>query len=388
MSLHCIIHDSFSEIKSQWLEFLPEQHHLVSDDVLAIENSHLSDIQVKYIDLYKDNVWIGVAYLQCLNFNTKHYKNKTFEHPLFEPIKNCLIGRKVQFLICGNLFRVKFQGFYFKDKVQRPLIFDYLSILKKQLNQNGSYCGILLKDCSRTFTTEQCSLTAFKPFRNDLTMELVLREWHTFEDYCQDLTRKYRQRAFKIRKALEGIEVRELGLEEINQYADRLIELYQNIVKEQSITLGVLNAQYFVQMKALKPNNFRVYGYFRANELVAFSSQIDYPAKNSMEIHYIGLDYQYNQTHQLYFNILFDGICCAMQRGYKKLEMGRTAKEAKANTGATAIENFNYIWIKPGILRVVFYFLNQWYAQNIGDNWQERHPFKANQDTKPILIEA
>ena len=114
MSLHCIIHDSFNDIKSNWRTFLPENHHLVSEDVLAIENSQLNDIKVQYVDLFKNNTWIGVAYIQCLNFNTKHYKNKTFDHPLFDPIKTCLIGRKVQFLICGNLFRVKFQGFYFK----------------------------------------------------------------------------------------------------------------------------------------------------------------------------------------------------------------------------------------------------------------------------------
>ena len=167
-----------------------------------------------------------------------------------------------------------------------------------------------------------------------------------------------------------------------------MMRLYNNIVDEQTITLGRLNAAYFIQMKSLMPDTFRVYGYFKDEQLIAFSSQIDYPEKNSMEIHYIGLDYQYNQTHNLYFNILFDGICCAMQRGFKTLEMGRTAKEAKANTGAVAVENFNYIWIKPGILRVVFYFLNNWYAQNIGDKWQERHPFKSNQETKPILTEA
>ena len=388
MTLHCHIHDAFDEVKSNWSNFLPLGHHLISNDVLAIENSHLNDIKIKYIDLYQDGKMIGVAYIQCLEFNTRQYAPKTFEHKLFEPIKNCLIGKKVQFLICGNLFRVKFQGFYFSDKLQKALIFDFLKEIKKALSKEDNYCAILLKDCSRTFTSKQCSLAAFKPFRNDLTMELSLGSWKTFDEYTQALNRKYRQRALKIRKSLNGLNCRKLSLEDITAESPNMMRLYNNIVDEQTITLGRLNAAYFIQMKSLMPDTFRVYGYFKDEQLIAFSSQIDYPEKNSMEIHYIGLDYQYNQTHNLYFNILFDGICCAMQRGFKTLEMGRTAKEAKANTGAVAVENFNYIWIKPGILRVVFYFLNNWYAQNIGDKWKERHPFKSNQETKPILTEA
>ena len=71
MTLHCHIHDTFEEVKSNWATFLPSGHHLVSNDVLALENSRLSDLNMKYIDLYKNNTMIGVAYIQCLDFNTK-----------------------------------------------------------------------------------------------------------------------------------------------------------------------------------------------------------------------------------------------------------------------------------------------------------------------------
>jgi hypothetical protein len=111
--------------------------------------------------------------------------------------------------------------------------------------------------------------------------------------------------------------------------------------------------------------------------MIAFSSNIYYPSKAKMEIHYIGLDYAYNNQYNLYFNLLFDGIKCAIINGFKTIEMGRTAREAKANAGARAVENFNYIWVKPGIIRLAFNFIGSWFDGNIGEDWKKRNPFKS-----------
>lgn len=131
-------------------------------------------------------------------------------------------------------------------------------------------------------------------------------------------------------------------------------------------------------MKKKLGDNFRVYGYFLGDKMLAFSSNIYYPEKQKMEIHYIGLDYNYNNQYNLYFNLLFDGIKCAIINGFKTIEMGRTAREAKANAGAHAVENFNYIWVKPGIVRMAFNFIGSWFDSNIGEDWKKRNPFKSN----------
>ena len=87
--------------------------------------------------------------------------------------------------------------------------------------------------------------------------------------------------------------------------------------------------------------NFKVAGYFLDEKMVAFSSYIYY--KTQMEVHFIGIDYQYNDEYKLYFNILFDGIKEAIAGGYSKIELGRTAREAKASAGAVPVEIYNYI---------------------------------------------
>jgi hypothetical protein len=370
---------TYREVSETWGEILPEQHHLRHSDIEALENAKPDDIDFRYVNIYQNNSLIGVMYLQCLNFNSKHYHHNIFDRPVLKQLKQCIVTQSVKLLICGNLFRVNFQGFYFIDKSQREQIFDCLQLYRLETKKENGLCGILLKDCSREFTIKQFTCYQFKSFKQDLTMELDISEdWSSFDDYLNALSRKYRQRVVKIQKSIQTLAMKELGVEELIAEKGRVTELYQNIVQKQSIALGILNAEYFVEMKKNLGDNFRVYGYYLDHKMLAFSSNIYYPNKAKMEIHYIGLDYAYNKQYNLYFNLLFDGIKCAIINGFKTIEMGRTAREAKANAGAHAVENFNYIWVKPGIIRMAFNFIGSWFDGNIGEDWKKRNPFKSS----------
>src|SRR5690606_20143087 len=133
--------------------------------------------------------------------------------------------------------------------------------------------------------------------------------------------------------------------------------------------------------------NFKVFAYYLDKKLVAFSSHIYYPGRNCMEIHYIGLDYEYNAQYNLYFNILFDGIRTAIELKMGRIEMGRTAREAKASAGAEAVENFNYIWLRPGIGRLGLSVISKKFESQIGEDWKNRSPFKST-ESKEVNLES
>lgn len=79
-----------------------------------------------------------------------------------------------------------------------------------------------------------------------------------------------------------------------------------------------------------------------------------------METHYIGLDYEANKNLKIYFNILFLGIKKMIEQRDNKLELGRTAKEAKANLGAVPRQIFNYIKINNPLVKITLnYFLKR-----------------------------
>ncbi len=376
-SLTLQIQPFFKDVELEWRNLLPISHHLISNDLIALENTNPSAIYFRYVNIYRQKELIGVIYLQHLNFNKNHFNNDLLNKPLLKTIKPIFLKLSTNILVCGNLFRVNFQGFYFKNKEDRSLIFECLRLYTKQVKKETKFCGILVKDCSRVFKLEDASSKAFMPFTQDLTMVLAIRsEWHTLENYVDALSKKYKQRAKKILKAIQPIKRRNLTLEEVIEHKDKIEELYLQITYKQNIALGILNSNYFIEMKKLLAHNFEVIGYFENNFLIAYSCHIFYPDKKEMEIHYIGFDNEKNREYSLYFNIIFNGLETALKNKYTKLELGRTAREAKASVGAYAVENYNYIWIKQGPARWAVNFLTNRFSENMGEDWKNRNPFK------------
>lgn len=375
----------YADIKQAWSGLLPANHHLQCRDIEALEATMPDDIAFKYVNIYEDDILIGVMYLQCLKFNSKHYNHGLLDRPVIKHLKSFILSQSADILICGNIFRVNFQGFYFKDKAKKELIFDCLNLYRQEMKPEKDFCGILVKDCSREFKTTQFTCHGFKAFNQDLTMEMGIRpNWKSFDDYLGDLSRKYRQRANKIIKSGNQLVRVDMDLDTIEKHLLRINELYMNIVNRQKVALGLLKSDYFLQMKKGLGDGFKVYGYFHEGELLAFSSHIYYTPKLEMEIHYIGMDYEFNNRFNLYFNILFDGIKTAIEGGFKKIEMGRTAREAKANAGANAVENFNYIWIRPGFVRFALDMMGRWFENSLGEEWKKRQPFKTTHQNEAI----
>ena len=108
--------------------------------------------------------------------------------------------------------------------------------------------------------------------------------------------------------------------------------------------------------------------------MVGFYTFIFYD--DNKETHFIGLDYEANKTHKLYFNILFLSTQKMFELYYLKLELGRTAKETKLNLGALPKQIFNFIKVNNPLLKLVMHcYLNQVNSNN-KKPLQERNPLK------------
>lgn len=368
-------YSSISDIANFWDNFLPEKHHLGSAELFALEKSQLPHIQYKYLVIEDNKIPIGLAYLQLLNFNSAHYNNEILNKPKLEKIKDYILKKHTNVLICGNLFRCDFQGFYFKYPENKHVILDVVKHFAKKNEFKIKFTGALIKDCESVLDSKQVNEYCYKPFLDDIIMQLnVNNQWNTFEDYQNELSRKYAQRAKKIRNHKTEIESKELDLTSVVENASLLEKLYLNVASKQPIKMGLLNANYFVEMKRILANNFKIVGYYIEKELVAFSSFLS--GTDKLEIHYIGFDYAQNEKHKLYFNIIFDGLEMAIQDKKQKLYLGRTALEAKASAGAKPIYVTNYIWTKLGLPTLVYNFFNKYFKNNASNEWKTRHPFK------------
>ena len=363
--------NAIKNFSAEWDAILPLHHHLNAKHLQAFELSRVEDVQPHYVKVFFDNEYVGIIYLQLFNLNRKHI-NFNNSSSFITKCVQAILPKNLTILICGHLFRIHFKGYYFKNEAYNTHIFTCINIFANQYNKPS---GILVKDANHKFDEKIYKHKGYRFFDADATMDVYRRQtWLTFENYLADLNKKYLQRAKKIIKSFDGINVIELTAEEILQNSSNITLLYNNVVNKQTIKLGYVNAAYFYNLKNSLGNNFELLGIYKNEIMIGFYTFIFYDTE--METHFIGLNYEENKTHNLYFNILFLGIKKMIEKGYNSLEFGRTAKDAKINVGATQSQIINYIKVKNYFGKVILNCILSMFKKTEINIDAIRHPLK------------
>lgn len=352
----------------------------------TVENSGVSDLENYYVLTIRDGVLVCVSYYQLLHVKPCHFNlgDKRFQQAALN-----LALRLVRptLLVAGNLFRhdVVFQQFEpaIRDDAERAELFMETT---RYMTEYTRASGIFLKDIPEEIARFVNEDPSFIAMGEDVSMEMdIPAHWQSFEDYEKTLKHKYLQRCRKMQKSFGDIQVRKLSEAEIVEYAGELEALYLQVARKQMVSMGLLNARFFPALKRALKDHYHVYGYFYEGKLVAFASAITHHGEYDMN--YIGFDYRYNQSHNLYFNILFHCLECAMANGSHKLILGRTALEAKAIVGCRPDYRFSYYRLRHVVVNAFFRMVSGYFRQHQGEKWKDRHPFKSTVYRKESAME-
>jgi hypothetical protein len=361
-----------ANFRQSWDDLLPATHHLRSRHLKAFENAAIENISNNYVQVFLQNELIGLLYLQQFCFEHKHL-NFNSKPTVSSRLIQCILPKQIPVLVCGHLFRINFEGYYFKDAAHLPHLFEAIELFCKQTNSR--HRGIIVKDCTGEFRQKDCRLFDYRYFNGDVTMEISKKlEWLNFDSYIQSLKKDYRQRAKKILKHFDGIETKELDADEILNQSAAIEKLYWNVVNKQTVKLGTINTAYFYELKKDLQQNFELHGMYMNGVMIGFHTFIFY--EQTMETHFIGLDYEVNKTHNLYFNILFISIRKMIDGKFDLLELGRTGREAKANAGAVSRQVFNYIKVNNWLVKLTINFFLKRFNKIANYNLAERSVFK------------
>ncbi len=362
------------EVRVQWDEMKSET--LRSPYLCFLEESNSEDLNFRYVILEEknsesDNKVCAIIYFQHLKFTKKniHFSNSFFLSALASIV---LLIRPFHFLICGNLFAVNFPAIDFKkDKIMRDQLLEILSEIQRREKPDV----FILKDLENDFDKSCMERFGWSPYLVDLTMELTIdASWNSMEDYFCCLTKKYKRRAEKIIEAGNRIVKKELNAENILSETKQIKNLFNQVTSKQTIKMGLIGENYFYEYKKKFPDEFSFWGYYFENRLVAFTTYIEHG--KTLEIHYIGINYSLNKELMIYFNILFDGIQMAIVKKKEQLELGRTAREAKANIGGKSLYFNDFISVKGWLANVLAKKFTKYFQSEIGEDWAERHPFR------------
>lgn len=180
----------------------------------------------------------------------------------------------------------------------------------------------------------------------------IREEWHSFQDYLDALSAKYRTRAKKVMSVASPVVCRALSEEEALLYKNDMAHLYANVMDKTSFNLARLNPDFFIRVQQEYPNNCTLKGYFLESKMVAFVCLFACNDKQ-LHVHYIGLDYEVNAQYKLYNRMLFDFLQFAIENGFNKIHFGRTATEIKSTVGAQALQLQAYLKMKNRLMNLI-----------------------------------
>lgn len=372
------LYQSIKVLPSSWDACLPEAHPMRSMELALYESIQLPDIQTYYVLFGSVQQPKAIAYFQLLKVLPKHLNVGLLQGFQASLAPICLGVFKPSLLIAGHLFRHDIINFHAVPSLSALDKFRAYEAMIQAVAQQSSAMATLIKDVPDELVPYfQNFAPHYSQLRNDISMQMAIpSDWQDFSQYEQALKHKYAQKLRKVRSSLKRLDIRELNEQDVAQASLRIFELYQQVSRHQTISLGLLNEQFLPQLKSFYGEKLKVWGFYEGTEMVAFASAWVHPS--CFDMFYIGFDYLRNTDLNLYFNILYFSIEQAIHFQKTRLNLGRTALEAKARLGCKPHYLPTFLYVRNVCIRaLVSSKINLQHAQE--GAWEQRHPLKMTQ---------
>ncbi|MEN8703904.1 MAG: peptidogalycan biosysnthesis protein [Polaribacter sp.] len=256
-------------------------------------------------------------------------------------------------LICGNTFVSGEHGILIANGYdKKQTIKELAKAILKYVNSNNFYQidAFLLKD----FVNESLSITNelidynYHPFSVEPNMVLHLdKNWNTFDDYLQALKTKFRVKAKKALKLSKNLSVKDVTKDSISEQLSDMEHLYKKVAKNASFNLSDFNLNTYQEFMNQLDNNYIIKTYYLEEKMVGFMSGV--VNNDSLDAHFVGIDYSLNRELGIYQRMLYDYIKIAINNNLKTLNFGRTASEIKSSVGAEPQDLTMYLRHKKSI---------------------------------------
>jgi hypothetical protein len=374
------IYTSIAQLPKKWDEVAHENAFLQTPYLKVLEESAPTNMQCFYVGIFEKNSLVGVALAQYLDLNKlesfgeRDQCIKTF-------IRNFIFKNFASHaLFLGNNMITGQNSYTFNKEINAITIAE---ILCKCADEITSYFKkqdikihiVSFKDFYQESATElkKSTFSLLYEFNTQPNMIFeLLNKWKTNTEYIEALTKKYRDQYKRAHKKFEGIETRELSLDEIILMENRIYELYFHVAKNAPFNTFFLAKNHFSSFKRQCGPKFILVGYYLKNELVGFHTLL--VNGKTLETYFLGYDEKIQKEKMLYLNMLYNMTQFGIENQFKKIIFGRTALEIKSSIGA-----------KPVIMSGFIYHTNKWINRilpkifpNLEPSlvWQQRHPFK------------
>lgn len=374
------IYSSTKDLPKTWDSLVAKNVFLSSDYLRVLESSAPVNMHCHFIGIFRESELVGAALSQFINLSEVSSFGER-DHCFKTLIRNFVfknLSSKV--LVIGNNMLTGQNSYCFNTKlpVKEGLI--VLEKVSRELKQIFIQKGLkthltIFKDFGN-LEIENFQIPEYQSFFKFSTQPNMIfyikDSWNNFDNYTNDLSKKYRDQYKRARKKAITLSKRKLSLQEIQKYNTRIHELYMNVAKNAPFNTFYLPENHFEAFKKELKDQFLFYGYFLDDELIGFNTLIK--NGNDIDTYFLGYDDAHQRDKMLYLNMLYDMIGYSINKGYKRIIFARTALEIKSSVGAKPFTMF-------GLMKHSNPFINLFVSKTFSYfepvmEWQERNPFK------------
>lgn len=312
----------------------------------AFERSN-PQIEFKYITIADaEKKTIALAVVQVISLSVEGtLKNIKVASLIRKLLGLFFCNEHIKILFCGNVFLSGEHGIRYSDGVSKDEIMSQIGIALDAVAANTKPLhAIFIKDFKEESLKNTRQFLKFGYSEINVEPNMIVQldpKWKTFEDYKNILKSKYRVKANKADSSSSSLKSRLFTEHDFETYKEELQALYQNTIDNASFNAQVLNLNTYIHLRASFKDDFIVKAYFLEDKLVGFLTAL--VNKNTLDAHFIGLDYRLNKSHAIYPRILNDYVRLGIEKQVSSIDLGRTASEIKTTIGAIPLELSCYI---------------------------------------------
>lgn len=374
------IYNATEKLPKDWDEVAYDNIFLQTHYLNVLEKSAPINMQCFFIGIFESTELIGVALAQYLNLNNLESFGER-DKCLKTSIRNFVFKNfSSHVLFLGNNMITGQNGYHFKrdihfDEIGKLLLLCSEEIITYFKKQKIKIHIVSFKDFYQDCASELRTNTFSTIYEFNTQPNMIFKipsHWKAKEDYVVAFSKKYRDQYKRAHKKIEGVETRELTLEETIRLENRIYELYHHVAKNAPFNTFFLAKNHFSTFKKQCGDQFKIVGYFQNEFLVGFHTIL--LNGNTLETYFLGYDEKVQKESMLYLNMLYTMTEFAIENNFGRIIFGRTALEIKSSIGAEPVMMSGFIYHTNSLINK---FLPKIFPKLEPTlSWQQRHPFK------------
>ena len=386
MTARILFYTNTNSLPEHWDKVSNGNFFLTKKYLSLLENHSPKELSHCFFGYFLNNQLSGIGLCQFLDLKqVNHITSKKGKvKTLFSRLFTHYLSRKVCFF--GNNMLTGQHAFTLNKNLPEANVLNFIKLLEIETKKNTLFKKtqlFIFKDFYPNQTKLLSKvLKSYMRFYIQPNMVLsVKNNWNYWQDYIDQLKKKYRQQLNRASNKLTGFNFRTLEIDEIIHYQQDIENLYLNVCLSSSFNTFILDKTHFINLKKQLKQTFTLTGLFdNHNHLVGFYTLIIDNGQAST--YFLGYESKLQKPHMIYLNMLYHMIKSIITFNSKKnsnqkinqINFSRTAMEIKSSVGAVPYQMAGFIKHRNPILNQLIHLIFPFFEPQI--KWKQRHPFK------------